>query len=529
MGNGLSRTSALALLLVLTIPLAFMALECREICSGDETRVAGISMGMLYNETLVCPQLNGEPFLEYPPLYYWSVAAFLKWLGTGRIAVKLSSAICFVGSVMATYALARRLDFSRNKALFAAWALSVSPAFFKYGRTCMTDIMLSFFALTACSAFYFLATERGAAVRKSMWFLLFSAAVAGGTMTKGVFGFLMPCAVSGAFTFLSCIADRKWHWARWMQLALAMLIATIPVAAWGTWLYRDCGTDALHVVAITNTIGRFAGSQGDHVEKAYYYLTKLGELFQPWLVPAVLGFALAVTTAVKRHLPADLFLICFCLVPGVALSVSAAKRLVYTLPMYPAVILLATNGIWYLADVVKKHVSAERISYCLRFAMPTAATLIMLYAVVLVLVFRNEGMTFVYPMLAALACLATLVAPKKQKWIGLMFCVVLCVIATDATIVSKTKAEEDLSGLFRETSRLLESGETVRVSKMERTRGAANYYLERNLPVFRPGDSVNGREYRILRNKEKGMFGDRHHIMVVDGEGQREFIPASSD
>ena len=50
--------------------LLFCGLDTRELFSGDETRVAGITAEMVLDNDPVVPRLNGTPFLEYPPLYY---------------------------------------------------------------------------------------------------------------------------------------------------------------------------------------------------------------------------------------------------------------------------------------------------------------------------------------------------------------------------------------------------------------------------------------------------------------------------
>ena len=42
---------------------------------SDENRVAGIATGMSISGDLVVPRLNGEPFLEKPPLYFWIASA----------------------------------------------------------------------------------------------------------------------------------------------------------------------------------------------------------------------------------------------------------------------------------------------------------------------------------------------------------------------------------------------------------------------------------------------------------------------
>ena len=63
---------------------------------GDDIRYFGSVFSMLQGEGLLFPQLGGEPFLEYPPLYYWC-AASLAFITSSMLAphegARLASAI----------------------------------------------------------------------------------------------------------------------------------------------------------------------------------------------------------------------------------------------------------------------------------------------------------------------------------------------------------------------------------------------------------------------------------------------------
>ena len=64
----LSGRQAFALALLFGILITLAGLGVRELESGDETRVAGIAAEMYLEGDYLIPRLNGEPFLESPPL-----------------------------------------------------------------------------------------------------------------------------------------------------------------------------------------------------------------------------------------------------------------------------------------------------------------------------------------------------------------------------------------------------------------------------------------------------------------------------
>lgn len=63
---------------------------------GDDARHFGPILSMLKGEGWLFPMLAGEPFADYPPLYYWTGAA-LAWAGSGFLAAhegaRLASAL----------------------------------------------------------------------------------------------------------------------------------------------------------------------------------------------------------------------------------------------------------------------------------------------------------------------------------------------------------------------------------------------------------------------------------------------------
>ena len=72
----------LLIVAVYAVFLAFYCLSGRILISGAETRVAGIIRELQFSpHPFFLPRLNGVPFLEYPPLYYWGGAFFISVFG----------------------------------------------------------------------------------------------------------------------------------------------------------------------------------------------------------------------------------------------------------------------------------------------------------------------------------------------------------------------------------------------------------------------------------------------------------------
>jgi len=78
---------------------------------GDDARYFGPVFSMLQGEGLLFPQLGGEPFLEYPPLYYWC-AALLSFITGGTLlphdGARLASAVF---TALTVYWVARSAEY----------------------------------------------------------------------------------------------------------------------------------------------------------------------------------------------------------------------------------------------------------------------------------------------------------------------------------------------------------------------------------------------------------------------------------
>src|SRR5437588_1188385 len=98
-----------ALLLLLHLP-GLLLYPCMSfyLFEPDESRYAEIPREMLQRGEWVVPYLQGEPYLDKPPLLYWLIEASYMLFGVRVWAARLVPALAVHGCVLLTYFFGRR-------------------------------------------------------------------------------------------------------------------------------------------------------------------------------------------------------------------------------------------------------------------------------------------------------------------------------------------------------------------------------------------------------------------------------------
>jgi len=329
----------LIILLIFSAVIYLSAIGFKELWKTDETRVAGISANMTRTGEFTMPYLNGEEFLEYPPLYYWTTAISYEVIGKTLFASRFSSAIAAIFSALLVFALVRKMGHEPITALMAGIIVTTTGQFWSVGNRCLVDMMLTFFIVVSIYAFYtihisFANKEKFS--RIFVWILLLILSFGFGIMTKSLLGLAIPSCALFFWLLIESILNKSLYLKSWMALFICSILSFIPVGLWMLRLYEKFGYDALHTVAVINTFGRFFGTYNEHENPMWYYLEKLPEQFLPWTV--ILGFIVVfmIYKKVKFSFNRDnrLFF-CWIIFPFILFSLSTGKRPVYLLPLYP--------------------------------------------------------------------------------------------------------------------------------------------------------------------------------------------------
>jgi 4-amino-4-deoxy-L-arabinose transferase-like glycosyltransferase len=195
-----TRIRVLSLLILLVLPGALLyPTRGFHLLEPDEGRYAQIPKEMLHGGSWVVPTLQGEPYLDKPPLMYWLVALSYRAFGTSPEAARLVPALCVHLTILAVYLIGRRSVGERG-AFWAALLLSVAPGFVSVARLLLLDGLLTL-CVTVSVLCGFEAVRTG--TLKRGWWLAAATASGLGFLTKGPISEVLLFVPLWAFAFLT--------------------------------------------------------------------------------------------------------------------------------------------------------------------------------------------------------------------------------------------------------------------------------------------------------------------------------------
>ncbi len=402
---GRGRLVELAWVTLVAAVVSFAGIGSHTLWTPDEPRDAVFGKTMLVTHDWVVPRLNGQPFLEKPPLTWWLQAAAYRTFGVSDTVARVPSAACATLTLLATFLLARWLTDRASAGWLAAGALASMAEFGEDMRRAIVDPPLVLTVTLAYAGFALLLAadgrRRAAAVggrsgtlpspgagqarsgargAVGSWgaTLLVVVAVSLAFMAKGMVGLGLAAgppvawllatgagfgrsrtgraardqAAASAAGAAAGDTDRR-TWSETLRLLAPVLLVGMPVFAafalpWAIALVHAAGWGALRECLVGNTIGRLlptkAGVVYGHRLPFWYYLPAGIAVLLPWslALPAVLRGDSGEAPAWAAA-PRRLLLACFFL-GTLLLSIAASKRTVYLVPLLPA--LAVPIGLW---------------------------------------------------------------------------------------------------------------------------------------------------------------------------------------
>jgi len=167
-----ARFSAWALLIIIPSILLYPRMSF-QLFEPDEGRYAEIPREMMVRGEWTVPYLQGEPYLDKPPLLYWLVGISYRLFGPNNWSARLIPALAIHGCILITYLVGRRL-LGERPAFWGALLLALAPGFVTIGRLLVLDGLLALWVtLSLLAAFEAIRDER----LRMGWWLLSAAAL----------------------------------------------------------------------------------------------------------------------------------------------------------------------------------------------------------------------------------------------------------------------------------------------------------------------------------------------------------------
>lgn len=347
--DALARLPLTTLAIFTALQTVFL-FNARSLWYSDEVRYAAAYRNMAQAGHWLVLQLNGQPYPDKPPVYFWLIALMDKLFpGVGDAHFFIAAAVSGLLFVWAGYALSRACGLGKRSGLGTGLILLSTlfvVAVLHYSRM---DLLFSacIVASWACLA------RDGRSPKPTPWPIAALALAGLATLIKGPLGLIFPALAAAGF----------WLWrgqpkrlvTRAMGLGAAAALSLILVWLIGAWAYE--GETFLRVVFVQQIFER-ATNTFHHKEGPFYYFLTLPAAFLPWTL-ALGGLSwrrcrtLPPALTRSRHAPAAVgrtFLWIAWVSAFVLLSLLSGKVFIYILPLLAPLAAITAAGIAGLED-----------------------------------------------------------------------------------------------------------------------------------------------------------------------------------
>jgi 4-amino-4-deoxy-L-arabinose transferase-like glycosyltransferase len=309
----------------------------------DEARYAQASRQMAETGDWIDIRFQDDPRHAKPVGVYWMQAAVLELTGrTGTNEIWVQRIPSYLAGAFAALALiwAGTPLVGRRAAVLGGVMLATIYMLHAEARTAKTDatLLLTIVLAMGAMARAWLRQAKGWAVPAVFW-----TALAAGILVKGPV-ILLPVLTAAAWV---SVKDRSLSWLKtlrplpglgWMLLLTLPWFIAIMIRTEGAFLMASVGGDLAEKITAT---GEHSG-----MPPGFYLLTVWATLW-PWTL--LLPLAVATGWAMRRA-PEGAFLLGWIVPTWVVFEAVSTKLIHYTLPTYPALLLLAAVPLVKLID-----------------------------------------------------------------------------------------------------------------------------------------------------------------------------------
>jgi 4-amino-4-deoxy-L-arabinose transferase-like glycosyltransferase len=321
--------------LLLWLLATLAGLLTRPLIPVDETRYAAAAWEMWARGDFLVPHLNGVPYSDKPPLFFWLMHAGWSLFGVSEWWLRLVTPLLTLLVLVATAQLARRLwPDDRRSAELAPWVLFSCVFLTGFFPWVQMDVLL-----TLCALLAMLGVVRAAQSPWTGW-LLAGTGIGLGVLAKGpvILVHVLPVALLAPLWMRERPLRGWWRW--YLGVTAAVVTGALIALAWALPAAAAGGAEYRAAILWGQTADRIVTSFA-HAHPVWWYLPWLAVLFAPWILLPWLW------TGLRRSHPGRDLGLRLCMTWLVAvfllLSLVSGKQVKYLLPLLPAFALLVAR------------------------------------------------------------------------------------------------------------------------------------------------------------------------------------------
>lgn len=361
----------LSLLAISCIVFLFFGLGAYPLMDVDETRYAVMSRDLIRSMDWNSLMLNGVPFLEKPPLYFWLVASAIKVFGGfTAFAVRFPIAILSSFLVFFTYYVGK-IIISRKYGVISALILLSSVFFLILAHIAIIDMVLTVFMTSAiyCGLLTHFCEEKN---KKHFWWFFYTF-IGLGFLAKGILALGIPVIIIFIYNLITKTVKDIFKPIYIIPGVLVLLALIIP---WHYLMYKEYGYRFIKEYFLLHHFARLINSESIGRKRPLLYFIPVFLLgFMPWAF-VFIGFLCdgfkklvakfkatqgkikdkicALFEATNNEQKLILFSSIYFIVVFAVFSSSSTKLPTYILPAFPPAALMM-GYYWWVSDERGEH------------------------------------------------------------------------------------------------------------------------------------------------------------------------------
>ena len=315
---------------------------------SDPLTYACISKDMVQNHHWLSPTLDGEPYLNKPPLYFWLVALSFKLFGISFYTARIPSLIMATADVFLLYLIVLKWFHDREIAFFSSLSFLTTRWIFMSFASNRPESLLVFTVLLGMYAFT-LMNERDS---KGPYILGISFAIA--LLAKQLFAVFIPSAI----LIYGVVSKKMFRWLKWPHFYFGAAMGLALSLPW--FIYYEVTHPGYIGHQIYGEALPMVMEGADVNKDPFMYLKEMLLYYHPWLIFFLIGIFILCRRLRDEYL---LFVFLTVIVMFVPLQISKGKASRYLTSITPFFSVVVSLGImhFYRVKNIMKAFSAYAV------------------------------------------------------------------------------------------------------------------------------------------------------------------------